>query len=167
MTDLTNEEQKYLDKKFDEFQIGFWKKFRLPAIGLAVVFAGLVAVFASYLYMQARVNVMNSQVEMTKAVTTFYDGMHKANEEIKDMVDQFNILASDASRSVSRMKRYEAVLESIAKKHSEIKKSRPAGHPNTPESDKVLEEILSDSKKAGPEEVKFNKDMFNIQQKGN
>ena len=103
MTDLTEKEQKYLDEKFDEFKNTFWKKFKLPAIGLAVVFASFVAVFASYTYMQAKINVMNSQAEMSKAITTFYDGMADANKEISGMVCKFNDLVSEAGVSSGSM----------------------------------------------------------------
>ena len=77
MAHLTEEEQEYLDDKFESFKLDFWKRFKIPAIGLAVVFAGLISVFSTYLYMQAKINVMQSQEELTKAKVTFYEGMMK------------------------------------------------------------------------------------------
>jgi hypothetical protein len=131
MSKLTEEEKEYLDEKFESFKLSFWQKFKLPALGLAVVFAGLVSIFATYLYMQAKINVMENHEELTAAKVTFYNGMIKANQEIENMVDRYNKLAAEAEISVSRMKQYEEELERIAKRHQELRSMRPEGHPGT------------------------------------
>ena len=129
MAHLTEEEQEYLDDKFESFKLDFWKRFKIPAIGLAVVFAGLISVFSTYLYMQAKINVMQSQEELTKAKVTFYEGMMKANKEITDMVTRYNTLAEEAGASVGRMKAVEAEFEEILVKHKKMKSVRHGKEP--------------------------------------
>lgn len=131
MPPLTEEEKTFLEDKFEEFKSSFWKKFKLPAIGLAVVFAGLVSVFATYLYMQAKINVMQAQEDLTKAKVTFYEGMMKANQEITEMVEVYNKLAIEAGESVDKMKIYEEELERIVKNHQRLKSLQPSDHPTT------------------------------------
>lgn len=120
MANLTVEEKEFLDDKFEQFKLDFWKRFKIPAIGLAVVFAGLMSIFATYLYMQAKVNVMESQAELAQAKATFYSGMQKANEEMEGMITSYNDMVEQAGLSVEMMKIYEKELEHIATKHKNI-----------------------------------------------
>ena len=140
---LTEVEKEYLDEKFEGYTKHIAKKFKLPMIGLAVVFAGAVAIFATYLYMQARTNVMESQLDLTQASITFYKGMSATGEKmanlVKDMqftADEFNERAAQAGLSVGLMDKYEKQMkaavekmEALAKRHYTLKKNKPSNHP--------------------------------------
>jgi len=120
VANLSEEEKDYLDDKFEQFKLDFWKRFKIPAIGLAVVFAGLVSIFSTYLYMQARVNVMESHADLAKAKATFYSGMQQANEEIEKMVENYNDMVEQAGVSVEMMKVYEKELAKRVSKHKDV-----------------------------------------------
>ena len=158
MTHLTEEERDFLDDKFEQFKLDFWKKFKLPALGLAVVFAGLISVFATYLYMQARVNVMNSQAELAKAKVTFYEGMMKANKEINKMTEEFNNLVEQAGISVGEMKKYEDEMKSLTKKHNKLKRSSHS------RSSKPKPVIATETVPKKSKQTKEHKDTFKINQ---
>lgn len=100
MPPLTKEEQEYLDEKFKEFKQKLWSKMKIPAIGLAVVFAGLMSIFASYTYLTARVDVAQAQVE-------FYQNMTAAQREVTDLKEQmignFNSLMEEAISQKSKL----------------------------------------------------------------
>ena len=97
MSHLSEEEKNYIDDKFEEFKIHMFKKLKLPAIGAAVIFAGLISAFASYVYVKARADILNAQI-------TFYEGLQTANNEIAATLNKFNILAGKAEESVARLK---------------------------------------------------------------
>ena len=159
MTELTEKEREYLDNKFENFKLSFWKRFRLSALGLAVVFGAAVAVFATYTYLQAKINVINSQAELVKATVTFYRGMEESNKEMKDMMEKFNVLVEQAGTSVVKMYKYEKQLEEIVKRHERLKAERPVGHPKTPETDALLKELAQPSAKVNKSTPR---DMFKI-----
>lgn len=159
MTTLSEEEQRYLNNKFEDFKLDFWRRFKIPAIGLAVVFAGLVSVFATYLYMQAKINVMEAQEELTKTKIAFYEGMNKANTEIKSMIENYNSLVEQAGISVGKMKAYEKEIEDLVKRHAKLKDMKPEGHPEV----KVKKEPFSIPTKSPPDYKKQKtEDVFKI-----
>ena len=152
---LTEAEQEYLDDKFEGYTKHIAKKFKLPMIGLAVVFAGAVAIFATYLYMQAQSNVMNAQLDLTQASITFYKGMSATGEKMDKMVkdmqftaDEFNERAAQAGLSVGLMDKYEKQMkvavekmEALAKRHYTLKKNKPAHHSKEIKSVKTPKEV--------------------------
>ena len=112
--------EKYLDSKFDDFKAGFLKKLRLPVVLMAAGFAALVSVFAIYLYAQARINVMKSLEDLSKAKITFYEGMTKANNEIRTIRENFIQLSEKALLSVDRMKKAEDEFDELLGKKGEL-----------------------------------------------
>jgi hypothetical protein len=112
-------------------------------IGLAVVFAGFVGIFATYLYLQAKANVMETQLELTQAKITFYKGMFEAGEQMSNMVNDmeatvavFNERAAQANISVGQMDKYEnqmrramEEIEALRDRHMKLKEGKPAEHP--------------------------------------
>lgn len=89
---LDNEIKEHLDEKFDDFIAGLIKKFRWPAIGLAVIFAAFMSAFATYMYVKARSDVSTAQVQ-------FYQSLMRSQKEIdeikKEMIRNFNIFIED------------------------------------------------------------------------
>lgn len=116
--DLTVAEKEHLEICFNRFKDEFYARFKMPAIGLATVFAIGVSLFASYLYIQAKINVMQVQTELVQARKDFYDDVMAANEQIEKMVNTYNKLATDAEVSVKRMASYEGTLEQIANNYT-------------------------------------------------
>jgi hypothetical protein len=97
---LSKEEQEYLDEKFKEFKQKLWSKLKIPAIGVAILFAGLMSAFASYTYITAKADVAQAQVE-------FYQNMIAAQHEVTDlkeeMIGKFNSLMEEAITQKSKL----------------------------------------------------------------
>lgn len=89
---LDDDVKDHLNEKFDDFISGLIKKFRWPAIGLAVVFAAFMSAFATYMYVKARSDVSAAQVQ-------FYQNLMQSQKEIdalkKQMILNFNDFIND------------------------------------------------------------------------
>ena len=125
MTELTHEEKEYLDNKFNEFRANLWAKFKLPALGLAIVFAGFMSVFATYMYTSAKADVARAQVD-------FYQSLLSSQKEITElkteMIDNFNDFIGDISKQ----------KESL----SALIKEETARQKNTNEDKKIGKDVM-------------------------
>ena len=129
---LTKEQECYLDECFEEFKKESVKKLKFPLVGLAVVFAAAVSIFATYLYMQAKINVMEAQAEFAEVRKDFYEDVTDAKEKIdelmlsyRDRLDEWNKLAENAEASAQRMASYEKALEQIATNFAAMSANTP------------------------------------------
>ena len=97
---LSIEEKEYLDDKFNEFRKALWAKFKIPAIGLVIVFAGIMSAFASYMYVKAKSDVAQAQVD-------FYQNMISTQKEITElktqMINNFNEFINDISEQKKKL----------------------------------------------------------------
>jgi hypothetical protein len=129
---LTREQECYLDECFEEYKKESVKKLRFPLVGLAVVFAAAVSIFATYLYMQAKINVMEAQAEFAEVKKDFYEDVSEAKEKIDDLMisyrdrlEEWNTLAENAEASAQRMAAYEKSLEQIANNFAAMSSNTP------------------------------------------
>lgn len=118
--DLTKDQLKHLDDCVETVKKEMYSRLKLPIIGLAAVFAVAVSIFATYLYMQAKINVMNAQTEFAMVKKDFYEDAMEARKEIDSMVEKYNDLATNAEASVKRMQAYEKTLETIATNYAKM-----------------------------------------------
>ena len=128
MTGYTEEQKDHIDNRIKYYinscagdvKEEFYSKLKVPLIGLAAIFAVAVSIFATYLYLQAKMNVMQAQTEFASVKKEFYEDAMEARKEIDAMVDTYNDLAKNAEASVKRMQAYESTLETIANNYSKM-----------------------------------------------
>lgn len=167
---LDSDAKEFLDEKFDDFIAGLIKKFRWPAIGLAVVFAAFMSAFATYMYVKARSDISTAQVQ-------FYQHMMQSQKEVlelkKQMIFKFNDLIGNLQTDVELAKdRLSSVIdeaESIQQEQRAILE-QPAESifeppPFYPDPvieipPKVEEEILKKEEQKSKETYKINPDEF-------
>jgi hypothetical protein len=118
--ELTEDQKRHLDACVETVKKEMYSRLKLPIIGLAAVFAVAVSIFATYLYMQAKINVMNAQTEFAEVKKNFYEDAMAARKEIDAMVATYNGLAENAEASVKRMQGYEKTLETIATNYANM-----------------------------------------------
>lgn len=96
---LDDDVKEHLDAKFDDFLSGLIKKFRWPAIGVAVIFAAFMSAFATYTYVKARSEVSAAQVQ-------FYQNMMKTQQDIEllkiKFIEKFNLLMTDLDATAAQ-----------------------------------------------------------------
>lgn len=117
---LDEEVKEHLDEKFDDFLSGLIKKFRWPAIGVAVVFAAFMSAFATYTYVKARSEVSAAQVQ-------FYQNMMKTQQDIEllkiKFIEKFNLLMKDLDATAALQA--EELEEQIAAAKERLRNGSP------------------------------------------
>jgi len=175
---LDDDVKEFLDEKFDDFIAGLVKKFRWPAIGLAVVFAAFMSAFATYMYVKARSDISTAQVQ-------FYQHMMTSQKEVlelkKQMIFRFNDLIGDLQTDVELAKeRLSGIIdeaESIQQEQRTILEHQPGlfeppvFYPDPIEPEPTIEipprakeEILRKEEESKKEAYKINPDEFLKQQ---
>lgn len=119
-----------IEERFREFKSSFWTKIRKPAIGIVVSIAALVALAGVYVYIDAASRIYKSQAELAKAQKDFYEKMMEYEDEVRgmknQMVENFNVWADDAERSMlllqeklAAVEEYDRRFQKILDKHKE------------------------------------------------
>ena len=114
MSELTDEQKSHLDNCFAEFKKELYNRIKIPALGVIVGLGFIISIFATYIYLEAKMNVINAQAEFAAVKKDFYEDVTEAKKQIDEMVEVYNDLATNAEASVRRMESYEKTLESIA-----------------------------------------------------
>lgn len=176
MAEFTSDQKRHIDDRIKEYMSEcsndvkkeFYNKLKLPLIGLAGLFAIAVSIFATYLYMQAKINVMQAQTEFAAVKKDFYEDAMEARKQIDEMVATYNGLAENAQASVKRMQGYEATLEAIARNYTEMTSNTPANNQPTTQPEAIPPTSHNDAGMPPPlvqQSSRPARDMFQIPQR--
>jgi hypothetical protein len=121
--ELTKEQKEHLDVCVESVKKEMYSKLKVPLFGLVGVFAVGVSIFATYLYMQAKINVMNAQKEFYEYFTEARDSMDEKLGDLNLKLTEFNELGSRAEQKLNKLSGFVDTLEEIADNYTEMRRS--------------------------------------------
>lgn len=162
--ELTEGQKEHLDVCVESVKKELYSKLKIPLFGLVGVFAVGVSIFATYLYMQAKINVMGAQKEFYEYFTEARDSMNEKLEALDLKVDKFNQLGSKAETKLNKLSGFVDTLEELATNYVEM--SKGSDQPSTTTKPKIIKPEPAGGSAPPPLNLNSNKgyskEMFQI-----
>jgi len=120
--ELTTEQKEHLEICVESVKKEMYSRLKVPLFGLVGIFAVGVSIFATYLYMQAKINVMNAQKEFYEYFTESRESMDEKLAALSVKIDEFNELGGQAENKLNKLSSFVDTLEEIANNYTEMKR---------------------------------------------
>jgi hypothetical protein len=161
--ELTKEQKEHLNVCVEDVKKEMYSKLKVPLFGLIGVFAVGVSIFATYLYMQAKINVMNAHKEFYEYFSEARESMDEKLEALNIKVAEFNEMGGKAEQKLNKLSNFVDTLEEMANNYTEMRRSgainepKPAPKPIQPKLNQEEPPPLDLKRSKG-----YNRDLFQI-----